>query len=221
MSREYNPPSWHTMEGCFVGWLDDWLKCWMRQRRKSTTRYSLENFCCISLKIFGEPDTPIRIYAHPTNLCETKFEMSGKSDEGQKNMRILIISGFAVFEEKKLKRIDFQHMSLLLLLKWGHWQAVEKLLKSHVFGRDVERFCEEIDVANLGETNPWGEGDRVKWATCGRGDPYLMFERDILQYSTIFYNIWCLSAACAFYKCDGRQEVTHFDSHFPLLQVGW
>ena len=90
---------------------------------------------------------------------------------------------------KKLKRIDFQHMSLLLLLKWGHWQAVEKLLKSHVFGRDVERFCEEIDVANLGETNPWGEGDRVKWATCGRGDPYLMFERDILQYSTIFYNI--------------------------------
>ena len=103
MSREYNPPSWHTMEGCFVGWLDDWLKCWMRQRRKSTTRYSLENFCCISLKIFGEPDTPIRIYAHPTNLCETKWEMSGKSDEGQKNMRILIVSGFAVFEEKTEK----------------------------------------------------------------------------------------------------------------------
>ena len=72
------------------------------------------------------------------NLCtphqtgETKWEMSGRTDEGQKNMRILISSGFVVLR-KKLKRIDFQHMSLLPLLKWGHWQAVEKLLKSHVF----------------------------------------------------------------------------------------
>ena len=68
-------------------------------KKKIHNEIQPENFCCISLKIFGEPDTPIRIYAHPTNLCETKFEMSGKSDEGQKNMRILIVSGFAVFEK--------------------------------------------------------------------------------------------------------------------------
>ena len=114
------------------------------------------------------------------NLCtplqpgETKWEMSGKTDERQKNMRILISSGFVVL--KKLKRIDFQHMSLLPLLKWGHWQAVEKLLKSHVLGRCGTRFC-EMEV-NLGETNLWGEGDRVKWGTCGpRATP-----------------IWCLNA---------------------------
>ena len=166
-------PSWHTMGECFVKWLADWLKCWMRQRRKSTMRYSLENFCCISLKIFGEADTPIRIYAHPSNPVKQSEKCLAKLMSGKKTCVFLSAAGLLFW--KNWKELTFNTCHCCRFSNGD----IDKLLRNywnHMFSVDVERFC-EMEV-NLGETNLWGEGDRVKWGTCGpRATP-----------------IWCLNA---------------------------
>ena len=190
-------PSWHTMGECFVKWLADWLKCWMRQRRKSTMRYSLENFCCISLKIFGEPDTPIRIYAHPSNPVKQSEKCLAKLMSGKKTCVFLSAAGLLFW--KNWKELTFNTCHCCRFSNGD----IDKLLRNywnHMFSVDVER-------------------DFVRWkwiwvkliceerATGWSGGP-VAHERPL-------FDVWTR------YKCDSRQEAAHFDSHFPLLRVGW
>ena len=160
--------SWHTMGECFVKWLADWLKWWMRQRRKSTMRYSLENFCCISLKIFGEPDKPIRIYAHPTKPVKQSEKCLAEVMRGKKTCVFLSAAGL-LFWEKNWKELTFNTCHCCRFSNGD----IDKLLRNywnHMFSSDVERFWVRW---NLCGSNLWVGCDRVKWGTC---DPYLMFD---------------------------------------------
>ena len=182
------------MERWFVRWLADWLKCWMQQRRKSSNKmrcHSLENFCCISLWRYLQSQTDQSEFMH---TCETKWETSGKTDEGQKR---------GVF----LSEVD-------LLLFFKNWLSTHVIVAASQMGT-LTSCWEIIEITCFRRRSVERFGERA--ASHDFFGAKLIFEETCAcRARRPPFDVWLP------YKCDRRQELHISIRTSPdCSEVGW